>query len=242
MNVHWNEAMTLIAELAKAESQEDWSQADVVIFPPALYIRHAMEFLKNGGSNIGVGVQNCAATENGAFTGELSASMIREIGAGAVLIGHSERREYFNETDDVLLAKTRRAIQAGLIPYFCCGEQLEDRRRDEHKAVVSHQLQQTVFTLSPEEFSSIVIAYEPVWAIGTGETASPDQAQDMHSLIRALIAETYDEKTADATRIVYGGSMKAENAIELLSQADVDGGLIGGASLSASNFDAIIRA
>mgnify|MGYP003925013527 CR=1 FL=1 len=242
MNTHWNEALTLVAELVHTEAQENWADTDVAIFPPSLYSRHAIEFIQNAKSGIAVGVQNCASTENGAYTGELSASMIREIGAKAVLIGHSERREYFQETNETLLAKTKLALSAQLTPYFCCGELLQDRKSDQHKEVVTRQLSSTVLTLSKEDMLTTVIAYEPVWAIGTGETASPEQAQEMHALIRQLIADAFGREVADVVRILYGGSMKPDNADALLSQPDVDGGLIGGASLKAADFSAIIRA
>ena len=159
-----------------------------------------------------------------------------------MLIGHSERREYFQETNETLLAKTKLALSAQLTPYFCCGELLQDRKSDQHKEVVTRQLSSTVLTLSKEDMLTTVIAYEPVWAIGTGETASPEQAQEMHALIRQLIADAFGREVADVVRILYGGSMKPDNADALLSQPDVDGGLIGGASLKAADFSAIIRA
>ncbi|NQV52708.1 MAG: triose-phosphate isomerase [Flavobacteriales bacterium] len=242
MNTHWNEALTLVAELAHAEGEGNWKDADVAIFPPSLYTRHVFEFIQHAKSGIAVGVQNCASTENGAYTGELSASMLREVGVNAVLIGHSERREYFQESNETLLAKTKLALGAQLTPYFCCGEQLQDRKSEQHKRVVTQQLSTTVLTLSRGDMLKTVIAYEPVWAIGTGETASPEQAQEMHALIRQLIAEAFDQEVAAAVRILYGGSMKPDNANALLSQPDVDGGLIGGASLKAADFSAIIRA
>ncbi len=242
MNMHYNEAMTLVADLVRSEGTEDWSDADVAIFPPFLYTRAAVEFGKNSKSQIIVGGQNCASTENGAYTGEISASMLREVGASAVLIGHSERREYFKESDEELLAKTKLALKEGLTPFFCCGELLSERKSGNHFSVVEHQLTSTVLTLTKEEFEKVVIAYEPVWAIGTGETASPEQAQEMHAHIRKLIRDRFGDTMADGIRILYGGSMKPSNATELLSKSDVDGGLIGGASLKAEDFSAIIRA
>jgi triosephosphate isomerase len=242
MNLHWDEAMTLIAELTQEEKERKWTDLDVAIFPPAIYTRHAFEYLRNTKSGILLGLQNCAATENGAFTGELSASMVKALGATAVLIGHSERRSYFGETDALLLLKLRRALDAGLVPFYCCGEVLEDRKNSEHFHVVQTQLEDSVLQLTAQEVGQIVIAYEPVWAIGTGETASPQQAQEMHAFIRQCLANHFGPSIASQIRILYGGSMKPNNAAELMAQPDVDGGLIGGASLNAADFSAIVEA
>ena len=157
-----------------------------------------------------------------------------------MIIGHSERRAYFHEDNEVLQAKVRKALDNNLKPIFCCGEVLEERKGEKHFEVVENQLKETILKLSKEEFSKIVIAYEPVWAIGTGETATPEQAQEMHAFIRGLIVEAYDEKVADDTTILYGGSCKPGNAKEIFAKPDVDGGLIGGASLKAKDFAAII--
>lgn len=242
MNMHWNEAMTLVADLVYLESTQDWDGKEILICPPSLYTRHTVEFLKNARSSIAVGVQNCASTDNGAYTGELSASMISQAGADAVIIGHSERRQYFNESDEELLSKVRLSIANGLRPIFCCGESLDERKSGAHFDVVKQQLEDTIMKIEAIDFDRIVIAYEPVWAIGTGETASPEQAQEMHAFIRSLVAQHFSSEQVERTHILYGGSMKPSNATELLSQSDVDGGLIGGVSLKAEDFAAIITA
>jgi triosephosphate isomerase len=240
MNLDFNQAMTLIAELT--DTTMEGSDKDVLIFPPALYTRHAFEFLKNAGSPIQLGVQNIAATTDGAYTGELSASMAKVAGAAHVLVGHSERRAYFNESGAVLLEKTKRALEEGLHVVLCCGEALTERKADEHFTVVQQQLEEVLNSLQAEDWDHITIAYEPVWAIGTGETASPQQAQEMHAFIRNWIRSNHGDARAESVRILYGGSMKPTNAADLLQQADVDGGLIGGASLKAEQFTGIISA
>ncbi len=242
MNLHWNEAMSLVSEIVQNENQSDWSSVDVAVIPPFIYSRPAFEFLKNAGSNIILGSQNCASTENGAFTGEISASMIEQIGATMVLVGHSERRDYYNEDAAVLKEKISRVLEQNLTPIFCCGEHLKQRKSNSHESTIIDQLESVVFQFSGEDVSKMVIAYEPVWAIGKGETASPQQAQDMHAFIRSSFHKKYGSEIADNLRILYGGSMNPTNAAELLSQTDVDGGLIGGAALAADKFKAIIEA
>lgn len=235
MNLGWNEAMTLLAELAHAEHTQTWN-VDVALFPPAVHLRHFHEFLLNAGSAIGCGAQDCSAMKAGAFTGELSAPILYSAGARFCLVGHSERRQYHNESSDLLLKKVKQLLEAGMAPVFCCGESLEQREEGGHHLVIEGQLAETIFTLTEEEFSKVIIAYEPVWAIGTGKTASPEQAQDIHLFIRGLIHNRYNSGVAEATRILYGGSVKPENAGAIFSQPDVDGGLIGGASLEAAQF------
>lgn len=242
MNLHWNEAMTLITELVKSERDGNWSSVDVAIIPPAIYARSAFEFLKHSGSNIILGAQDVASTENGAFTGEISASMLSQIGVSMVLVGHSERREYFNESGEVLEAKIRRVLDQNLTPVFCCGEHIEQRTSGQHESAILSQLKAVLFQFSAEEISKVVVAYEPIWAIGTGMTASPDQAQEMHAFIRVSIKRHFGEEVAENLRILYGGSMNASNAAEILAQKDVDGGLIGGASIDADQFKSIIEA
>lgn len=239
MNLHWNEAMSLVADLVKRESE--WN-CDVLICPPFVYQRHTFEFLKNAKSSIQLGAQNCAATEDGAFTGEVSAEMLASLGTGYVLVGHSERREYYSEVGSILTEKLNRALGAKLIPIFCCGEKLEDRQAGNHFDVVRAQLEEALFTLSAEALGNCVIAYEPVWAIGTGETASPAQAQEIHGFIRAQVASKYGDEIADSIRILYGGSVNAGNANELFGQPDIDGGLVGGASLKSESFLQIVQA
>lgn len=188
-----------------------------------------------------LGAENCSEHAKGAYTGEVSASMVKSTGAEYVILGHSERRQYFGENNAQLLAKTKLALENGLRPIFCVGEVLEERENGTYNEVVKSQVE-ALFDLSAEDFGQIVVAYEPVWAIGTGKTATADQAQDMHAHIRAVIAEKYGKEVADNTSILYGGSCKPGNAKELFAKADVDGGLIGGAALKAEDFMGIIEA
>ena len=191
---------------------------------------------------VGVAAQNCAAEAKGAFTGEVSAAMIKSTGAEFVIIGHSERREYYGETSETLNKKVALTLANGLTPIYCCGEALPIREANTQNEYVKTQLAETVFNLSAEDFSKIAIAYEPIWAIGTGVTASTQQAQDMLAFIRTLIADKFGKVVAEETSILYGGSCNAKNAPELFSQPDIDGGLIGGASLKAEDFLGIITA
>jgi triosephosphate isomerase (TIM) len=193
-------------------------------------------------TRIGVASQNCAAEPKGAFTGEVSAEMVKSTGAEFVILGHSERREYYYETSETLNKKVALALANGLTPIYCCGEALAIRESDTHNEYVIKQLIETVFNLSAIDFSKIVIAYEPIWAIGTGKTASSQQAQDMHLNIREAIKAKFGSEVANATSILYGGSCNAKNAKELFANPDVDGGLIGGASLKAEDFIQIINA
>lgn len=190
---------------------------------------------------IGLGAENCSEHESGAYTGEVSAAMVKSTGATHVILGHSERRQYFGENNAQLLAKTRLALTNGLTPIFCVGEVLEERENGTYNEVVSSQTE-ALFELSPEDFAKIVIAYEPVWAIGTGKTATAEQAEDMHAHIRKVISEKYGKEISDNTSILYGGSCKPGNAGELFSKPNVDGGLIGGAALKADSFMGIIDA
>lgn len=190
---------------------------------------------------VGLGAENCSEHEKGAYTGEVSAAMVKSTGATHVILGHSERRQYFGENNEQLLSKTRLALANGLKPIFCVGEVLEQREDGTYNDVVKGQVE-ALFPLTAEEFSNIIIAYEPVWAIGTGKTATADQAQDMHAHIRKVIAEKYGQEIADNTSILYGGSCKPTNAREIFSKPDVDGGLIGGAALKADSFMGIIEA
>jgi len=193
-------------------------------------------------ANVFIAAQNCAAEPKGAFTGEVSVSMIQSTGATYVILGHSERREYYHETSEILNKKVALALAQGLTPIYCCGEALSIREAGTENAFVKTQLEETIFNLSAEEFKKIVIAYEPIWAIGTGRTASSQQAQDMLAFIRQLIAAKFDQAIADKCSILYGGSCSPANAKELFGQADIDGGLIGGASLKAEDFLSIINA
>ncbi|MDE6680254.1 MAG: triose-phosphate isomerase [Muribaculaceae bacterium] len=190
---------------------------------------------------MGLGAENCSEHDKGAYTGEVSAAMVKSTGASHVILGHSERRQYFGENNAQLLAKTKQALANGLKPIFCVGEVLEERENGSYNDVVKGQVE-ALFELTPEDFSKIVIAYEPVWAIGTGKTATAEQAQDMHAHIRKVIEDKYGKEIADNTSILYGGSCKPSNAKELFAKPDVDGGLIGGAALKADSFMGIIEA
>lgn len=216
------------------------NKVEVVVCPPALTVASVVESVK--GSSIGVGTQNMYTESSGAFTGEISAEMIQAAGCKYVILGHSERREYFGETDVFINKKTKKALATGLTPIPCVGEVLAQRKSGEHIQVVTTQVKALIDGISPEDMVKVVIAYEPVWAIGTGETASPEQAQEMHAVIRRILTEAYGSEIAEQVRILYGGSMKPENADELLAKPDVDGGLIGGASLKADSFLAIVNA
>ena len=191
--------------------------------------------------NFFTAAQNCAAEKAGAYTGEVSCEMINNIGIKYVVIGHSERREYYNETNEVLTKKVNLALENNLQPIFCCGEPLQIREAETQNAHIEIQLTESLFHLSAEQMNGFVIAYEPIWAIGTGLTASSEQAQEMHAHIRSILANKYDANIAESVSILYGGSVKAANAAEIFSQPDVDGGLVGGASLIATEFTTIIK-
>ncbi|HRE74864.1 MAG TPA: triose-phosphate isomerase [Flavobacteriales bacterium] len=238
MNHSYHEALAVFAQLLE-HKEEFPANAEVIICPPALYLR---EFAKKAGNHVALGAQNCHFEVEGAFTGEISAEMIKSVGARYCILGHSERRSMFAETDEIVSRKLRHALTVSLNVILCCGESLEVREDDNHFAWVQQQLNIALDGLSPEQMQKVVIAYEPVWAIGTGLTASRDQAQEMHAFIRRYIAERFNEETANTTRILYGGSCNAENAPLLFSCPDVDGGLIGGASLKLSTFLPIILA
>lgn len=214
-------------------------KVDVVVCPPFTSLSSASEALKN--STIGLGAQNMYWEESGAFTGEVSASMLKTVGCQYVIIGHSERRQFFGETNQTVNKKTKKAISAGLIPIVCVGETLEERQSGITEKIVQAQLTEGLAGISTEEMQKVIIAYEPVWAIGTGVTATPEQAEAVHAFIRGLVEKLYNKEIAAGLRIQYGGSMKAENTEELLNQPDIDGGLIGGAALKAESFLGIIE-
>jgi len=237
MNKTLPEAEQLIQEL-KEKIQP--GNVEVIIAPSFVNLPKAVEMLQN--HNIQVAAQNMHFADSGAYTGEVSADMLKAIGINTVILGHSERRAYFNETDESLKLKAEKAYEKNMNNIFCVGEQLEDRQNGKHFEVVKSQLENALFTLPLEAYKKIVIAYEPVWAIGTGETASPEQAQEMHQFIRETLAKKYGRDLANHVRILYGGSVKPGNAAEIFSQPDVDGGLIGGASLKANDFKAIVEA
>jgi len=215
-------------------------KCDVVLGTPFIHLASVVAVVDGG--KISVSAQNCADKESGAYTGEVSAEMVKSTGATYVILGHSERRAYYDETPEMLKTKVELALKNGLKPIFCIGEVLEERENNIFFEVVKSQIVESLFELSVEDFSNIVLAYEPVWAIGTGKTATPAQAQEMHAFIRKTIAEKYGNEIADNTTILYGGSANPGNAKELFSNPDVDGGLIGGASLKVADFKAIIDA
>jgi len=237
MNKTASEAAALIEEI-KAEL-EGVSGVEVVVCPPSIDLKDAAAAV--AGSSVGLGAQNVHWAESGAFTGEISAAMLIDMGVKYVIIGHSERRQYFGETNETVNKRTKAALAAGLIPLVCVGETLEERDSGQMESVVVSQVRESLADLG-EDISSIVVAYEPVWAIGTGRTATPAQAQEVHALIRRTLAEISSGDMANKVRIQYGGSMKPDNAVELLGQPDIDGGLIGGAALQAASFAAIVKA
>jgi triosephosphate isomerase len=239
MNCNREEALSLATEIAGMVRDEKHNETTVMIAPPFVHLASVAHLVKPDG--ILVAAQNCAYEPSGAFTGEVSAGMLSSAGASAVIIGHSERRQYFHENDELLLKKVQLAISNQLQPLFCIGELLPDREAGRHFDTVMSQLLNCVFKLDRESFTKLVIAYEPVWAIGTGKTATSQQAQEMHAYIRKLIAEYYDSELADGISILYGGSCNENNAKELFSMPDVDGGLIGGASLKSRSFMNIIN-
>ena len=212
----------------------------VIIAPPFTHLYPVSKVIDP--SKIILAAQNCASTENGAFTGEISAKMLQEIGVKSVILGHSERRLYFKEDNDTLLKKVKIALKYNLDIIFCVGESLEQRENNKHFDVIKEQISETVLKLNKDEFKKVIVAYEPVWAIGTGKTATPDQAQEIHEFIRNQIKEHFDENVANETTILYGGSCKPSNAKEIFSKKDVDGGLIGGAALKSDDFSKIIDA
>ena len=216
------------------------TQHDVLVCVPFISIESAMDGSRKV-QGVHVGAQNLHFENDGAYTGEISATMLKEIGCRFVILGHSERREYFGETDAIVNKKIKKSLETDLIPILCVGEVLTERKSNRQNEVVSTQLKGALDGVSEVALANLVIAYEPVWAIGTGETATPEQAQEMHAFIRSVLSGLYSDEAANSVRILYGGSMKPDNAGELLSQPDVDGGLIGGASLKADSFNAIIE-
>ena len=237
MNKNGAETEALLAELSAKLPD---TTAEVMVAPTFVNLVGAVRSLES--STIEVIAQNMHYAENGAFTGEISADMLLNVGVDTVLIGHSERRAYFGETDAILAKKVVAALAKNMRIIFCFGEELEDRKSDNHFNVVASQLKNSLFSLEASAWKNIVLAYEPVWAIGTGETASPEQAQEMHAFIRKTITEAFDATIANNVSILYGGSVKPNNAVEIFSKPDVDGGLIGGAALVADDFVAIIKA
>ena len=239
MNLDLQEGIALAKELNEALTAEK-PNCDVVICTPFIHLASVASVLD--ANLIGLGAENCADKEKGAYTGEVSAKMVKSTGAQYVILGHSERREYYKETPEILKEKVLLALANGLKVIFCIGESLEEREANKQNDVVKAELEGSVFNLTAEEFSNIVIAYEPIWAIGTGKTATAEQAEEIHAFIRSVVADKYGAEVAEATSILYGGSCKPSNARELFAKPDIDGGLIGGASLKAADFKGIIDA
>ncbi len=238
MNTLFKDALALGSTIIDDVREND---VEVVLIPPAPFIRTIAQLKKHNQSTLYIGAQDCSDREVGAYTGEISAAMLESVGVTYVVVGHSERRQYFNEGSAVLLEKTKRVLESGMKVIFCCGEPLEIRERNEHVAYVQKQLQETILQLSEEEMKRVVVAYEPIWAIGTGKTAGPEQAQEMHAAIRSLITRHFSTDLGQEVVILYGGSVKPGNAHDLFKQPDVDGGLVGGASLNPDTFISIIR-
>ena len=240
MNMDLAEGLKFAGSIEKYFKENPSEKAQVILCPPFIHLAGVAEILKHG--KVALGAQNCAADASGAFTGEVSAWMIKSTGAQYVIIGHSERRTYYHEDDKLLNKKTLLAVNSGLKVIFCCGEVLKEREEGKHFLIVKRQLQEGLFSLTEEQMDMIVVAYEPVWAIGTGLTASPDQAQEMHKYIRDLVKEKYSNDCAKKLPVLYGGSCKPSNAAEIFSKPDVDGGLIGGSALKKEDFTAIVEA
>ena len=238
MNMSYGEGISLFSEIVNMVKDEKNGNQTVIVCPPFIHL-NSLNQLANG--LVKIGAQNCHQSEGGAFTGETSAQMIKSTGCDYVIIGHSERRQYFAETDQLLAQKTVQALKNELIPLFCIGESLEERNSGSHFEVLKNQLEAGLFHLSSADFSKVVIAYEPIWAIGTGLTATPAQAQEIHAFIRHQVDAKYGAALANTTSILYGGSCNPKNAAELFAQPDIDGGLIGGASLKSRDFVDIIK-
>jgi len=233
MNKNLEEGLALATEVANIAKDEVPSDVNVVICVPYISLASVSKVLND---KVGLGAQNVHQKDSGAYTGEISATMLTSVGVKYVIIGHSERREYFGETNQQLAEKVNIALANGLTPLFCCGETLQQREKGIHFDFVNSQLTESLFHLSAEDLKKVVIAYEPIWAIGTGVTASDEQAQEMHAVLRAHLASKYGQAVAEEISILYGGSMKPDNAKGLLACKDIDGGLIGGASLKARDF------
>lgn len=239
MNKSFDEADELIIEIIDRLHDIDLSEKAVIVCPPSVYLELATDHAYE--SDLFVGAQNLSEYESGAYTGEVSAAMINSMGVDFCIIGHSERRKHFGETNETLAKKINLAIKYNITPIFCCGEVLKEREAGRHFEVVKKQLEESLFHLPAADFENTVIAYEPVWAIGTGVNATPEQAQEMHKYIRDLIREKYGQNEAENKTILYGGSCNSKNAHDLFVNPDVDGGLIGGASLEAQEFIRIVQ-
>lgn len=240
MNMTFDEGQKLTSEIVNMYKDEAVKDVIAVLNPPFPHIFPVKKLIGDT-KGIALGAQNCSDKNGGAYTGEVSAKILASFGVQYVILGHSERREYFKENNELLAEKVKTALAHGLTPIFCCGESLEIRTAGTHESNVKFQLTQSLFDLSPEDFSKVVIAYEPIWAIGTGKTATADEAQEMHAALRRHISTKFGKELAAETSILYGGSANPGNAKELFSKPDVDGGLIGGASLKSRDFLDIIK-
>jgi triosephosphate isomerase len=241
MNMDYEEGLSLFSEVINMVHDEVTGKQHVVVCSPFIHL-HSLAQLSKGYAKVSIGAQNAHQAESGAYTGETSAKMIHSTGAEYVILGHSERRQYFGETNELLAKKTDTALNNSLKPIFCIGETLQEREANKHFDIIKTQLAKGVFHLSADQFSKVIIAYEPVWAIGTGVTATSAQAQEIHVFIRREIAAKYSQEVADNTTILYGGSCNPKNAHELFGQSDIDGGLIGGASLKSRDFVDVVKA
>lgn len=240
MNKDAVEAMGLTSEIVNIHRDEIMHNTEVVIIPPFVHLHGLYNLIKD--SKVKLGAQNCSEHESGAYTGEVSAAMLKSYNVQYVIVGHSERRQYFGETNALLAKKVDKVLAHGMLPIYCCGETLDERNAGNHFSVIESQVSEGLFHLSNEQMKNVVIAYEPVWAIGTGVTASNEQAQEVHAFIRNLLTKQYGNEIAQGITIQYGGSVKPDNAAELFAQPDIDGGLIGGASLKSRDFIEIIKA
>ena len=241
MNIDLEKGIQLFNEIQQLLKEEVKADQEVIICPPYTHLSSLSQIV-DPNTNLSIGAQNCHQADSGAFTGEVSASIIASAGASYVIIGHSERRLYFAESNSLLSQKLDVVLKNGLSPIFCIGETLEQRNSETYFEVIKEQITEASFHLQGADYRKMVLAYEPVWAIGTGLTASPEQAQEIHSFIRNLLADKYDQDLANNMTILYGGSCNPKNAAELFAKADIDGGLIGGASLKAQDFVDIIKA
>lgn len=244
MNKTFDEGLLLVKEIKEILTSSNFTQAaeniKIIFAPPFIHLKSIVDLFVDD-PFISIAAQNCHSEDKGAYTGEISAQMIKSVGAKYIIIGHSERRNYFKENNEVLAKKINLALANDLLPIYCCGERLEERNDNIHFDIVKKQINDGLFHLSANDFGKIIIAYEPVWAIGTGLNATPQQAQEMHKFIRKTITDKYGERVANVIPILYGGSCNAKNAKEIFANPDVDGGLIGGASLVAADFVKIIQ-
>jgi triosephosphate isomerase len=241
MNKSLEDGLKLASEVINIANDEVKSNVNIVLCPPFTHLTSVKKLIGDS-KNIFLGAQNVSNKKSGAYTGEISVEMLKSVGVDYVIIGHSERREYFNESNEMLAEKTNLVLEAGMVPIFCMGETLAQREQGIHIDFVKSQITDSLFHLVDTAFRKVVLAYEPIWAIGTGVTASSEQAQEMHLMIRNHIASKYGQATADAITIQYGGSCKASNAVELFDCPDIDGGLIGGAALVAREFVEVVKA